>query len=70
MNGFENLAVRQEVADGTRLECGIRWTVYGPAHGNEFVQVTPGTPFAALPEDWHCRNRDAPKNASSWAIES
>lgn len=28
MNGFGSFGVRQEVADGTRLECGICWTVY------------------------------------------
>jgi rubredoxin len=44
-----------------RLECGICWTVYDPAEGDEVTQVPPGTPFAALPDHWHCPNCDAPK---------
>jgi rubredoxin len=53
--------------DGTRidaaarLECGICWTVYDPAEGDEVAQVPPGTPFAALPDHWRCPNCDAPK---------
>jgi rubredoxin len=33
-----------------RRECGICWTVYDPAAGDDLAQVPPGTPFEALPE--------------------
>lgn len=47
--------------DATALECGICWHVYDPAVGDEVAQVPPGTPFAALLDDWRCPNCDAPK---------
>lgn len=62
MSGFENFGVRQDVTEVARLECGICWTVYDPADGDEVAQIAPGTPFAALPEEWHCPNCDAPKS--------
>jgi len=62
MSAFENFGVRQDVADATRLECGICWTVYDPADGDDVAQIAPDTPFAALPEEWHCPNCDAPKS--------
>jgi rubredoxin len=62
MTGFENFGVRQDVADVARLECGICWTVYDPADGDDVAQIAPGTPFAALPEEWRCPNCDAPKS--------
>jgi rubredoxin len=49
------------IDDGARLECGICWTVYDPAEGDPLAQVSPGTPFAALPEHWCCPNCEAPK---------
>ena len=62
MSAFENFGVRQDVTEATRLECGICWTVYDPADGDDVAQIAPGTPFAALPEEWHCPNCDAPKS--------
>lgn len=62
MSGFENFGVRQDVADAVRLECGICWTVYDPADGDDVAQIAAGTPFSALPEDWRCPNCDAPKS--------
>ncbi|MCK1296651.1 MULTISPECIES: rubredoxin [unclassified Bradyrhizobium] len=62
MSGFENFGVRQDVADVTRLECGICWTVYDPSDGDGVAQIAPGTPFAALPKDWCCPNCDSPKS--------
>lgn len=62
MSGFENFGVRQNLSEGARLECGICWTVYDPADGDAVAQIAPGTPFAALPDDWHCPNCDAPKS--------
>ncbi|CAI9398708.1 Rubredoxin-2 [Pleomorphomonas sp. T1.2MG-36] len=44
-----------------RWECGVCWTVYDPAEGDDVAQVPPGTPFQALPEDWHCPNCDGSK---------
>lgn len=62
MNVFENFSVRQDVTEGTRLECGICWTVYDPADGDDVAQIASGTPFAVLPVDWRCPNCDAPKS--------
>jgi len=62
MSSFENFGVRQDLADEARMECGICWTVYDPADGDTVAQIPAGTPFAALPEDWHCPNCDAPKS--------
>lgn len=45
-----------------RLECGICWWVYDPAEGDPVWQVSPGTPFSALPEHWQCPNCDAPRH--------
>jgi rubredoxin len=44
-----------------RLECGVCWWVYDPAVGDDYAQVVPGTPFAALPGHWHCPNCESPK---------
>lgn len=43
------------------MECKICWTAYDPAEGDEHRQVPPGTPFAALPEDWSCPACGAPR---------
>jgi rubredoxin len=42
-------------------ECGVCWTVYDPAVGDDYGQVPPGTPFEALSSSWACPNCDAPK---------
>ena len=44
-----------------RKECGICWTIYDPAVGDDLAQVPPGTPFEALPENWTCPNCSAPR---------
>ena len=41
---------------GTRMECKICWYVYDPASGDDVWQVSPGTPWSALPEYWSCPN--------------
>lgn len=69
MSGFENFGVRQDVADVTRLECGICWTAYDPTDGDGVAQIAPGTPFTALPKDWRCPNCDSPKS-NFMALES
>jgi rubredoxin len=40
----------------TRLECKICWYVYDPAAGDPAWQISPGTPFGALPPHWSCPN--------------
>jgi rubredoxin len=62
MSSFENFGKREAVSDDDRMECGICWHVYDPAEGDPVWQVEPGTPFAALPEDWRCPNCDAPQS--------
>lgn len=47
----------------TRVECGICWTVYDPALGDEVGQIPPGTPFAELPAYWTCPNCSAEKRS-------
>jgi [NiFe] hydrogenase assembly HybE family chaperone len=48
--------------DDAKLECGICWWVYDPVVGDDVAQVAPGTPFAHLPDTWHCPNCDAEKH--------
>lgn len=64
MSMFEGsyLGDNSKLAASTQLECGICWWVYDPAQGDEVRFIPPGTPFTALPEDWHCPNCDAPKH--------
>lgn len=59
--GFENFGMRSGLADDEVLECGICWTRYDPAEGDAVAQISPGTPFSALPEDWRCPTCDAPR---------
>lgn len=49
------------IDDAATLECGICWSVYDPQLGDAVRHVPPGTPFTALPADWHCPNCDAPR---------
>ncbi|MEM1090460.1 MAG: rubredoxin [Pseudomonadota bacterium] len=51
-----------KIANDTRLECKICWYVYDPAEGDEYWQIAPGTPFAALPDHWSCPECDSSKN--------
>ena len=46
----------------TRLECRICWYVYDPALGDDVEQIRPDTPFATLPDWWHCPQCDAGKD--------
>jgi rubredoxin len=50
------------LAEDGRLECRICWYVYDPEEGDDLEQVAPGTPFAALPDHWHCPQCDAEKD--------
>jgi rubredoxin len=51
------------IGPASRLECGICWTVYDPAAGDEVWQIPPGTPFAELPPHWTCPNCSAEKKS-------
>ena len=63
MSGFEGsyLGANDRISPAAVMECKICWTPYDPAEGDDYRQVLPGTPFAALPEDWHCPGCGAPK---------
>ncbi|MBL8572232.1 MAG: [NiFe]-hydrogenase assembly chaperone HybE [Hyphomicrobiaceae bacterium] len=62
--GFEGsfLGDASRIADATRMECKICWTVYDPALGCADWQIPAGTPFSALPSHWRCPNCDAEKS--------
>ena len=49
-------------AEKILMECRICWHVYDPEQGDELGQIAAGTPFAELPEDWHCPQCDAAKS--------
>lgn len=51
-----------KIGPDTRLECKICWHVYDPAEGDEYWQIPPGTPFAALPAQWSCPNCDGARD--------
>lgn len=63
MSGFEGsyLGANDKISALAIMECKICWTPYDPEEGDDTRQITPGTPFMALPEDWKCPNCDAPK---------
>ena len=64
MNDAPLPASRQAtIGPGTRLECGICWTVYDPSAGDEVWQISPGTSFADLPPHWTCPNCSAEKTS-------
>ena len=46
----------------TVMECGVCWTRYDPAEGDQVAQIPAGTPFAALPGDWRCPTCDGEKH--------
>lgn len=60
MNGFHNSygGDNTRLTDSSRLECKICWYVYDPADGDDYWQIPPGTPFAALPDHWTCPQCD------------
>ncbi|MDJ0992752.1 MAG: [NiFe]-hydrogenase assembly chaperone HybE [Dinoroseobacter sp.] len=62
MTTFEGsyLGATDKISPLAIMECKICWTPYDPAEGDDMRQIDPGTPFAALPEDWSCPNCSAP----------
>jgi rubredoxin len=61
MNAFDVDDPSRHLSKETRMECGVCWTVYDPAKGDEARQIPPRTAFADLPDDWCCPVCDAPK---------
>lgn len=63
MSGFEGsyMGAQDKISPLAIMECKICWTPYDPAEGDDFRQISPGTAFTALPEDWSCPNCSAPK---------
>lgn len=58
-NAFEQTGASAIAEPRARFECGVCWHVYDPAEGDPIGQIPPGTPFAALPEQWTCPNCEA-----------
>lgn len=42
------------------MECKICWTTYDPAEGDDTRQISEGTAFRDLPDDWSCPGCSAP----------
>ncbi|UJS26548.1 rubredoxin [Thiothrix winogradskyi] len=64
LNTFEGsyLGHADRIADNARLECKICWHVYDPAVGDDYWQISAGTPFSALPDHWRCPECDGDKH--------
>jgi rubredoxin len=45
----------------SKYRCKICGYIYDPAEGDPDGNITPGTPFENLPEDWKCPVCGAPK---------
>ena len=54
--GFEGsyLGAGAKISAQAVMECKICWHVYDPATGDDTRQISAGTPFVALPQDWTC----------------
>ena len=63
MNTFEGSyrGDKDRLHDDARMECKVCWHVYDPKAGDDYWQIPPGTPFARLPDDWHCPECDGAK---------
>lgn len=55
------LGAQDKISALAIMECKICWTPYDPAEGDDSRQISPGTPFLALPEDWTCPGCSAPR---------
>ncbi len=60
--GFEGsfLGAADKISPAAIMECKICWTIYDPAEGDETRQISPGTAFLDLPDDWTCPGCSAP----------
>lgn len=63
MKAFEGsyLGDNEKLADDTTMECKICWHVYDPTEGDDYWQISPGTPFSELPDHWRCPECDGDK---------
>jgi len=52
----------KKIGNDAILECKICWYSYDPGVGDEMRQIPPGTPFSALPADWHCPQCDGARD--------
>ena len=59
MSMFEHIGKPTGLDDAAKMECGVCWHVYDPAEGDAVWQISAGTPFSALPDDWRCPTCDA-----------
>jgi len=61
--GFEGsyLGAADKISPLAIMECKICWTPYDPAEGDDTRQVSPGTAFTDLPDDWTCPGCSAPR---------
>ncbi len=61
MSGFEGSYAgdRTRISERAVMECKICWYCYDPAQGDDTRQVSAGTAFYALPQDWSCPQCDA-----------
>ncbi len=46
-----------------KYQCSVCGYIYDPAEGDPERDITEGTPFEELPEDWVCPVCGAPKSA-------
>nr|WP_296807116.1 rubredoxin [Thiocapsa sp.] len=44
------------------MECRICWYLYDPTEGDPVGQVSPGTAFHDIPDDWCCPRCDNDKS--------
>lgn len=54
------LGAADKISPQAIMECKICWTPYDPAEGDDSRQISPGTAFRDLPEDWSCPGCSAP----------
>jgi [NiFe] hydrogenase assembly HybE family chaperone len=59
--GFEGGWRADGLADDAKVECGVCWRPYDAAIGDPARDIAPGTPFRALPDNWHCPECDSEK---------
>jgi len=48
--------------DDAIMECKICWARYEPDNGDDYWQISAGTPFSQLPDHWRCPECDGDKN--------
>jgi len=60
----DNAPAPSDPASGAPLwRCSLCGSIYDERFGDATAAVAPGTPWHALPADWHCADCDAPRGA-------